>query len=257
MGKHEVTWDEYELWMINLDKDNRVYNKHEETEADALADAVTKPTAPYTDMTFGMGKDGYPAICMTQLSAKMYCMWLSARTGKFYRLPTEAEWEYACKAGTSTAYSFGDDVSGLSDHSWHMDNSKFQYQKVGQKKPNPLGLHDMHGNVWEWVLDQFVPPSDEAPTETRLTRWFFQTLCIPELSREVPGMMTKSCTVVPPEWAPRIGGRNRIPNCLKAYGITDALFVGFRVVRPRAIPSIDEIEKFWPSEAEIKAIPTR
>ncbi|MEC7400480.1 MAG: SUMF1/EgtB/PvdO family nonheme iron enzyme, partial [Verrucomicrobiota bacterium] len=93
MGKHEVTWDEYELWMINLDKDNRVYNKHEETEADALADAVTKPTAPYTDMTFGMGKDGYPAICMTQLSAKMYCMWLSARTGKFSRLPTEAEWE--------------------------------------------------------------------------------------------------------------------------------------------------------------------
>ena len=258
MGKHEVTWDEYELWMINLDKDNRVYNKHEETEADALADAVTKPTAPYTDMTFGMGKDGYPAICMTQLSAKMYCMWLSARTGKFYRLPTEAEWEYACKAGTSTAYSFGDDVSGLSDHSWHMDNSKFQYQKVGQKKPNPLGLHDMHGNVWEWVLDQFVPPSDEAPTETQVDPLVLPNTLYPRIvkggSWDDDEIMHRSSA--------RMGSEDwwkeqdpQLPQSVWYH--TDALFVGFRVVRPREIPSIDEIEKFWPSEAEIKAIPTR
>ena len=79
MGKYEVTWDEYELWMINLDKDNREYNNKESDKSDNLSDAVTKPTAPYVDMSFGMGKSGHPAICMTQLSAKMYCMWLSAR----------------------------------------------------------------------------------------------------------------------------------------------------------------------------------
>ena len=83
MGKYEVTWDEYELWMINLDKDNREYNNKESDKSDTLSDAVTKPTAPYVDMSFGMGKSGHPAICMTQLSAKMYCMWLSARTGRF------------------------------------------------------------------------------------------------------------------------------------------------------------------------------
>ena len=258
MGKHEVTWDEYELWMINLDKDNRVYNKLEETEADVLADAITKPTAPYTDMTFGMGKDGYPAICMTQLSAKMYCMWLSARTGKFYRLPTEAEWEYACKAGTSTAYSFGDDSSALSDHSWHMDNSKFQYQKVGQKKPNPLGLFDMHGNVWEWVLDQFVPPGDEVPSKTLVDPLVLPNTLYPRIvkggSWDDDEVMHRS--------AARMGSEGwwkeqdpQLPQSVWYH--TDALFVGFRVVRPREIPSIDEIEKFWPSEAEIKAIPTR
>ena len=258
MGKHEVTWDEYELWMINLDKDNRVYNKLEETEEDVLADAITKPTAPYTDMTFGMGKDGYPAICMTQLSAKMYCMWLSARTGKFYRLPTEAEWEYACKAGTSTAYSFGDDSSALSDHSWHMDNSKFQYQKIGQKKPNPLGLYDMHGNVWEWVLDQFVPPGDEVPSKTLVDPLVLPNTLYPRIvkggSWDDDEVMHRS--------AARMGSEGwwkeqdpQLPQSVWYH--TDALFVGFRVVRPRDIPSIDEIEKFWPSEAEIKAIPTR
>jgi len=258
MGKHEVTWDEYELWMLNLDKDNREYNKIEKSEGDDLADAVTKPTSPYVDMSFGMGKSGYPAICMTQLSAKMYCMWLSARTGKFYRLPTEAEWEYACKAGTETAYSFGNDSKELSNYSWHVRNSRFQYQKIGQKSPNPFGLYDMHGNVWEWVLDQYAPPAKEISKKVRINPLVAPNTLYP---RAVKGGSWDD-GASSHRSAARMGSEEawkkqdpQIPKSVWYH--TDAIFVGFRIVRPREIPTIEEVEKFWPSEEDIKAIPQR
>jgi formylglycine-generating enzyme required for sulfatase activity len=104
----------------------------------------------------GYGKQ-HPAIGMTWHNAMTFCRWLSKKTGKQYRLPTEAEWEYAYRAGTTSVFGFGDDPSQLVDFAWYKDNSDSEPQDVAKKKPNAWDLYDMLGNVSEWVHDFYSP----------------------------------------------------------------------------------------------------
>jgi formylglycine-generating enzyme required for sulfatase activity len=247
MGKCEVTWNEYEVWTFTLDIQRRQVFRVELTELEKKADAVTRPTKPYTDMTFGMGKDGFPAISMTQLAAKTYCQWLSQKTGRYYRLPTEAEWEYACRAGTTTAYSFGDDPAKLGEYAWYVENSGDHYQKVGKKKPNPWGLYDMHGNVCEWTLDQYVPSGyQEFAGKLSVNPLVTPKTLYPDAVRG--GAWTDDPDRL--RSAARLGSHKdwkqqdpQLPQSI--WYFTDAQFLGFRVVRPLVEPTAEEKAKIW------------
>jgi len=100
--------------------------------------------------------DGCPVEQVSWNDAKKFIEKLNQmESTNQYRLPTEAEWEYACRAGTTTVFSFGNEVDKLSEYAWYKDNSESQTHPVGKKKPNAWGLYDMHGNVWEWCQDWF------------------------------------------------------------------------------------------------------
>jgi len=259
MGKYEVTWEQYLLFMYPDDEKKLREANATPEDMNEISDAVTRPSKPYVDMSFGMGKasrsggKGFPAIAMTQHGANKFCHWLSAKTGHFYRLPTEAEWEYACRAGTTTAYSFGDDPGQLGDYGWFFDNSDSKYQEVGKKKPNPWGLYDMHGNVTEWVLDQFDPDFYKACAGKGVVTdpWNKATKPYPHAVRG------GSWDEDPP--ALRSGARNasernwkmqdpQLPKSI--WYLTDAKIVGFRLVRPLQVPTAEELAKYWTSGVE-------
>jgi len=168
IGKVEVTWDEYEAFMEacpGLPKGTP------ETEEDI--DGISGPTPPYGDPYRGFSGGSRPVIGIGWHAAMTYCLWLSKETGKLYRLPTEAEWEYACRAGSEEMFCFGNDDSKLEEYAWYKGKSRHETHPTGSKKPNARGICDMHGNVAEWCLDLYQAnyygslPPDKWPTDPR------------------------------------------------------------------------------------------
>jgi formylglycine-generating enzyme required for sulfatase activity len=250
MSKHEITWDQYDLFV--KEKLGQLANQlPASADIQMTADAVSLPTPPYIDMSFGMGREGFPAINMTHYAAVMYSKWLTAKTGHFYRLPTEAEWESACRAGSESEYSFGDDSSDLDNFGWYKANSDNKYHKVGEKEPNALGLYDMHGNVAEWTTDQYIQdyfskledgvaenpvflPDELYPRSLRGGSW----------QDEAADLRCAARRGSKPKWKQH---DPQLPKSL--WWLTNAPFVGFRLVRPADQPTKEQMEKYW-----IKAI---
>jgi formylglycine-generating enzyme required for sulfatase activity len=240
MQAHEVTWDEYRLFMFE-GRAGATASK------DATVDAVSRPTRPYVEMSFGMGIEGFPAISMTQHAANKYAEWLSARVGEFYRLPTEAEWEYACRAGATTAYPFGDDPAKLGDYAWYSSNSQGKYHPVGTKKPNAWGLYDMLGNVMEWTLDQYAPYKGGVESNP----WIKASQPYPHAVRG--GSWNDAANLL--RCAARVASdadwKQQDPQLPKSIWYdTDAQWLGFRLVRPAKIPAADEMYRYWNSGVE-------
>jgi len=250
MGRCEVTWGEYKKYMAACD----VFKAMEAAglrpvTAATEADAVTAPSNLYDpSTTFTNGENPQqPAVTMTQFAARQYTKWLSGLTGRFYRLPLESEWEHACRAGSATPWSTGADPAALDAAAWYADNSDETTHPVGEKAANAFGLHDMHGNVAEWVLDELMPEgyAKQAALEQPVpaaTAAVWPTHLSPRVVRGGAYYdEAAQCRSAARRGSEDLAWKDVDPNLPKSpwwYTEEPALGVGMRLVRPLEIPDV-------------------
>lgn len=240
MGEKEVTFAEWDAFFKNMAVPQT---------KEISVDAISRPTAQYIDLTWGMGRDPrHPTNSMSQQAALMYCKWLYEQTGVFYRLPTEAEWEYACRGGSPSAAPLAGDPQSLAAYGYFKENSDGKYQPTASLKPNGWGLYDMLGNLSEWTLDQYhpdsyaklpanakdplMPPASKYPKVVRGGSYLDDAVEL-RCANRIPSSSA---------W------NKRDPQIPKSkWWLTDGMFVGFRIVRPEKAPTKDEIEEFFES----------
>ncbi len=243
MGVHEVTHDEFAVFRY------RRLDDHVGAAAELPfdADGVSRPSPPYEDPAHGMNKAGHPAVGMTRWAALQYARWLSHKTGQLYRLPTEAEWEYACQAGEDRAYGFTA-VADLGAHAWLVDNSEGSYHAVGLREPNVWGLYDLHGNVAEWVADRYddalyASLAGGEPVAAPISGAPGQGQGLVRGGAYGDGPAEARCAARFPETA---YWKRRDPQIPKSrWWNTDSEHVGFRVVRPAREVTLDEVQAYW------------
>ena len=258
MAETEITWAQYKLFM-NLYRSFKEFQSLRERTVteDNMIDAITAPTPLYEpDFTFEFGDDDdQAAVSMTQYSAKQFTKWLSGISGQQYRLPTEAEWEYACRAGTKTRWYFGDDAGLLPEHAWFQDNMGDGGTKhVRQKKANPWGLFDMYGNAAEWVLDAYEPYKTGDQVIQAATDWIRSEKPYPRIVRGGSWEFSaEECRS-----ASRLGSDDEawkeydpnLPNSPWWFTTDPARGVGFRPIRTLKTLDRTAMEEFWKIDCE-------
>ena len=238
MAEIEINWDIFELFL------NRIDMIEEESKGKIVLeiDGVSGATAPYINYN----KPGLPMINLTQYAASQFCKWLTAKTGRYYRLPSEAEWEYACRGGKQSAFSFGESNQKLNDYGWYKENSGGKLHPSKEKQPNSFGLYDMHGNAAEWVLDSYDsesyigrdkgvynPVKEDRDLYPRVVRGG-------SFKDDADRLRSASREASTPDWKKQ---DPQIPKSLCWH--TDATHIGFRIVRPRQEPTKEDLFKMW------------
>lgn len=261
VAKTEVTWAQYKQFMqlYGIFKEFEAKGERKVTD-DNMVDAITAPTELYdSTFTYEYGEEPQqPAVTMTQYAAQQFTKWLSRVTGQQFRLPTEAEWEYAARAGATTAYSFGDSADDLDEYAWYFDNADAVAPTVGTKKPNDFGLFDMHGSVAELTVNQYAEDG-YASFDKGKSLNAIDVVAWPEMSYPV--------AVRGGSWemdAEQLRSAARLATDDEAWKEEDPNFpkspwwftsdpsrgVGFRLFRSYKTLDDDKITKFWEANAE-------
>ena len=260
VAKTETSWAQYKEYMNLYLVFKEFESKGERVVGDRVADAITAPTELYDpSFTYEYGEEPeQPAVTMTQYSAQQFTKWLSLITSTQYRLPTEAEWEYAARAGTTTAYSWGDSADDIDDYAWYFDNADEGAPLVGSKKPNPFGLHDMHGSVAEWTVNRHTEDGYAAFANGKAVN-AIDVVVWPEGS--LPCVSRGGSWEMDPEQlrsASRLGSddeewKDEDPNFPKSpwwFTNDPARGVGFRIFRSYKPLGKETITKFWETSSE-------
>lgn len=198
MAKTETTWDAYDIFAFHLDR-------ADSPKAQAV-DAISRPSKPYGAPDRGFGHQGHPALAMTHEAAQQFCRWLSAKTGKRYRLPTVVEWEHAARAGARPGPLPAKELDKVA---WYWNTTEDKTEPVGTKAANAWGLHDTLGNVAEWCTN-----GDRSPV-----------VCGGSFVDKAAKVQVGARTAPSPAW-----NATDPQNPKSKWWLADAPFVGFRVV---------------------------
>lgn len=243
VGKYEVTWEIFELFLA----ENKTLFDSIPKEKSMKIDAITRPSPPFEDPSLAMGKKNYPVVSISPYAAITFCKWLSTVSGRFYRLPTEAEWEYICKGGGSNIDFFANKFDILDQYVWSYENSNYQYAKIGQKLPNAFGIYDILGNVAEWTLDQYDDEYYKKEQDTvTINPWNIPKKLHPRVYRG--GSWNDDLADISSTKRSKSGfylqkNDPQIPKSFWWY--TDSSYIGFRLVSPCKQPTKEEAKKFW------------